>query len=219
VANMPRSKAARKRNLRSSNGLSKMFARNKITPDPPPDFNSSNNLAPNAPRANHGVSNNRQNPRHSVHRSTTLCNHKHRRAQASARHARHSMAANKQAKPHAPTSEANAQAQLAIAWAAKTEWPKASAKADNRALSASNANHAANKRLNKHLSLKNIHQESISSGSLASLAIEPKFFQGQARTTKFSSPPDARQATAKMTGVPQLEHRRKSLITKPAADP
>jgi hypothetical protein len=59
------------------------------------------------------------------------------------------MAANKQPKPHAPTSEANARARLAIAWAAKTAWPKASAKVDNRALSVQNANHAANRKLNK----------------------------------------------------------------------
>ena len=68
------------------------------------------------------------------------------------------MAANKQPKPQDPTSEANARAQLAIAWAAKTEWPKASAKSDSRVLNAWNANRAVNKRLNKHHSLKNIHQ-------------------------------------------------------------
>ena len=145
---MPRSKAARKRNLRSSNGRSRKFARNKTTPDPPPDF-SSNNHARNAPRANHGAGNNRQDPRYSTHRSSTRRNHKPRRARASARHARHSMAANKQPKPQDPTSEANARAQLAIAWAAKTESPKASAKAGNLALSAPNANHGENKRLNK----------------------------------------------------------------------
>jgi hypothetical protein len=59
------------------------------------------------------------------------------------------MAANKQPKPHAPTSEVNARARLAIAWDAKTAWPKASAKVDNRALSVQNANHAANRKLNK----------------------------------------------------------------------